>query len=218
MPTLPWWRKSAAASDRELRPELPFPPFEMRQLVGPTDESAFDNPTGGLVFGDLPPEQFRSILDFGCGCGRLARQFIQQTPRPDRYEGMDLHAGMIRWASENLAPKASGFNFTHHDVWYPAFNPGEDKPHFAAFPFADGEFSFVIAHSVFTHLTQDQTESYLAEMARVLEPDGVLQCTWFLFEKQDFPMMQEEQNTLFINEYDVRNAVIYDRDCRTQFT
>ena len=36
--------------------------------------------------------------------------------------------------------------------------------------------------------------------------------SWFLFDKHEFPMMQEHQNTLFINEYDVRNAVIYSRD------
>ncbi len=192
--------------------ELPIPPLEMRELVGPTDPAMFDNPTGALVYGGLPPEQFRSVLDFGCGCGRIARQFIQQSPRPERYEGLDLHAGMIRWASENLAPRAPGFRFTHHDVYYPGFNPGDGKPMHDRFPFGDAEFSFIVAISVFTHLTQDQAEAYLAEMSRVLEPGGVILCTWFLFEKTDFPMMQENQNTLFINEYDVRNAVIYDRE------
>jgi SAM-dependent methyltransferase len=206
MTLLPWRRKRAAD------PELPIPPLEMRMLVGPTEPAQFDNPTGGLVFTGLPAEQTRSVLDFGCGCGRIARQLIQQSPRPQRYEGVDLHAGMVHWASENLAPRAPGFRFTHHDVFYPAFNPGEGKPQHERMPFSDGEFSLVVAHSVFTHLLQSQAEAYLAEMARMLEPGGVLLCTWFLFEKRDFPMMQEEQNTLFINESDVRNAVIFDRD------
>lgn len=184
----------------------------MRELVGPTDPALFDNPTASLVYDSLAAEQFRSVLDFGCGCGRIGRQFIQQSPRPDRYEGLDLHAGMIRWANENLAPRAPGFRFTHHDVYYPSFNPGDGKPMHAPFPFGDSEFSFIVSISVFTHLTQDQAEAYLAELARVLEPGGVLLCTWFLFEKRDFPMMQEQQHTLFINEHDVRNAVIYDRD------
>ncbi len=69
----------------------------------------------------------------------------------------------------------------------------------------------MIALSVFTHLTQVQAEAYLAELSRVLEPGGILLTSWFLFDKRDFPMMQEDQNTLFINEFDVRNAVIYDR-------
>ncbi len=72
---------------------LPLPPHEMRMLVGPLDPALFDNPDGKLVFPGLEPTQFRSVLDFGCGCGRVARQLIQQRPRPERYVGLDLHAG-----------------------------------------------------------------------------------------------------------------------------
>jgi SAM-dependent methyltransferase len=208
-----FWKRNLEPGRSYPAPDsLPIPPLEMRQLVGPTDPALFDNPDGRLVYDGLPAEQFRTVLDFGCGCGRIGRQFIQQRPRPERYEGLDLHAGMIRWASENLARRAPGFRFTHHDVFYPGFNPGDGKPLHDAFPFGDSEFSFIVSISVFTHLTEDQADAYLAEMARVLEPRGVLLCTWFLFEKQDFPMMQENQHTLFINELDVRNAVIYDRD------
>lgn len=183
----------------------------MRVLVGPLDSRLFDNPEGNLVFPGLDPAQFRSVLDFGCGCGRVARQLIQQHPRPERYVGLDLHAGMIKWCNRNLGPHAPGFEFHHHDVFYDAFNPGHGKPLHAPLPFDDDEFSLAIAVSVFTHLTQVQAEAYLAELSRVLEPGGVLLTSWFLFDKRDFPMMQDEQNTLFINEHDIRNAVIYDR-------
>ena len=190
---------------------LPLPPHEMRMLVGPLDPALFDNPDGKLVFPGLEPTQFRSVLDFGCGCGRVARQLIQQRPRPERYVGLDLHSGMIKWCNRNLAPHAPGFEFRHHDVFYEAFNPGRNKPLHAPFQLASDQFSLVIALSVFTHLTQVQAEAYLAELSRVLEPGGILLTSWFLFDKRDFPMMQEDQNTLFINEFDVRNAVIYDR-------
>ncbi len=33
--------------------ELPFPPLEYRQIVGPTDKAVFDNPSGDPVWGDL---------------------------------------------------------------------------------------------------------------------------------------------------------------------
>lgn len=191
---------------------LPLPPEEMRVLVGPVEPELFDNPAGTLVFAGLEVDRYRSVLDFGCGCGRIARQLIQQRPRPHRYAGVDLHPGMIRWCSENLTPHAPSFEFRHHDVFYPRFNAAEGRPLHASFSYADDEFSLAIALSVFTHLTQAQAEAYLAELARVLEPGGVLVSTWFLFDKLDYPMMQDEQNTLFINEYDVRNAVIYDRE------
>ncbi len=184
----------------------------MRALVGPTDPEAFDNPTGKPVFEGLSDGQNASVLDFGCGCGRVARQLIQQRPRPQRYLGLDLHAGMVQWCSDNLAPHAPGFEFRHHDVFYAGFNPTGSQELHAPIPAGDGEFTLEVAISVFTHLTEVQTVAYLAELARVMAPDGVLISTWFLFDKREFPMMQENQNTLFINEHDVRNAVIYDRD------
>lgn len=197
---------------RRNRSALPLPPLEMRRLVGRVQDRDFDNPSGALVIPGITPERYRAVLDFGCGCGRLARQLIQQRPRPERYAGIDLHPGMVRWCQDNLAPHAPGFTFHHHDVHYEAFNPGPDKPLWRDFPFGDDEFTLVLAQSVFTHLTQDQAEHYLAETARVLTHDGLLESTWFLFDKRDFPMMQSEQNTLFINPFDVRNAVIYDRE------
>ena len=61
--------------------QLPMPPLEMRELVGPTDEAAFDNPDGRLLYAFLPVEAYESVFDFGCGCGRVARQLVQQHPR-----------------------------------------------------------------------------------------------------------------------------------------
>jgi SAM-dependent methyltransferase len=96
---------------------LPIPPPEMRALVGPTDPAAFDNPSHGLVYPYLGADRYRRVFDFGCGCGRVARQLIQQRPRPERYLGIDLHRGMVEWARTNLAPAAPGFEFKHHRVY-----------------------------------------------------------------------------------------------------
>jgi SAM-dependent methyltransferase len=194
-----------------LTPKLPFPPLEMREVVGPTDTAAFDNPDGEPVFPDLPAGAYDSVFDFGCGCGRLARQLIQQQPRPERYLGVDLHPGMIEWCSQSLAPYAPGFEFRHHDVLYPEWNPGEGKPEVAPFPAGDGTSTLVIAYSVFTHLTQAHAEYYLKEVARILAPGGTFEATWFLFDKQLFPMMQDFQNALYINDLNPANAVIFDR-------
>jgi SAM-dependent methyltransferase len=183
----------------------------MRELVGPTDPKDFDNPTGELVYPYLPPEQYEAVLDFGCGCGRVARQLIQQRTRPARYLGLDVHRGMIEWCQTHLSPHAPEFEFVHHDVANPGFNPGAGKPDTAAFPAEDATFSLVNAWSVFTHLVESQASFYLREAARVLRPRGVLSGTWFLFDKQDFPMMHDFQNALYINPIDPSNAVIYDR-------
>jgi SAM-dependent methyltransferase len=184
----------------------------MRELVGPTDAAAFDNPNAELVYPYLPPEAFAEVFDFGCGCGRIARQFLQQFPRPRRYVGIDLHLGMIKWCSENLTPVDRRFAFEHHDVFSLSFNPGTDKSRVRPFPVEDRAFTLVNAWSVFTHLLEDTAEYYLQECARILKPDGVLNSTWFTFDKRDFPMMQEFQNAIFINDIDPTNAVIFDRE------
>ena len=190
---------------------LPLPPLEMRWLVGPTDDSDYDNPTGELVFPTLAPAAYEAVLDWGCGCGRVARRLIQQSPRPKHYVGLDLHRGMIRWCQDNLAPRAPGFEFRHHDVFEADFNP-DSTTGWLPFPADADSFTLAIAWSVFTHVNEEQAVRYLDEMARVLRPGGVLASSWFLFDKREFPMMQPFQNALFINDANPTNAVIFDRE------
>lgn len=190
--------------------ELPLPPLPFRRLVGPTEPELFDNPSHQPVFPGLPPRAYDSVFDFGCGCGRLARQLIQQQSRPARYVGIDRHKGMVDWCRENLAPSAPGFDFRHHDVRHELLNPGGTPGHLDL-PARNADITLFIAWSVFTHLLQADAEFYLEELGRVLSPAGVAVTTWFLFDKGDFPMMQEFQNALFINHQDPTNAVIFDR-------
>jgi SAM-dependent methyltransferase len=191
-----------------------LPPLALRELVGPTDPAAFDQPAGESVFASLTREElYDYVLDFGCGCGRIARRLaLAAAPMPKRYVGIDLHAGMIDWANRKLAPRLPGFTFIHQDVFNPGFNPNPSLPRTAPFPAEDGSVSLLLALSVFTHLTQDQTVVYLDEVRRVLRVDGVMLASFFLFEKAYFPMMQDFQNALYINDTDPTNAVLFDRD------
>lgn len=201
------------ASGQTLRDVLPLPPVELRELVGTTDPAMFDQPDGEPVFPQASAEQYRSVLDFGCGCGRVARRLaLAAAPMPERYLGLDLHRGMIQWDVENLSPWLPRFSFAHHNVYNHSFNPGGDRSGVAPLPAPDGDITLVVAWSVFTHLVQSQAEHYLAEIARVLAPGGLMIATWFLFEKAYFPMMQDFQFALYINDVDPTNAVIFDRD------
>ncbi len=194
------------------RSRLPLPPLKLRELVGPTDPAAFDQRPGERVFPTLTDDQlYDFVLDFGCGCGRIARRLaLAAAPMPRRYVGCDLHAGMIAWDNKNLAPRLEGFTFIHQDVFNPGFNPDPSLPHTAPFPAEDGAVSLMLALSVFTHLTQEQVPSYLDEAQRALRPDGVLLASFFLFDKAYFPMMQDFQNAIYINDRDPTNAVIFD--------
>jgi SAM-dependent methyltransferase len=192
---------------------IPIPPLELRRMVGPTDAEAFDNPTGRLVYAEcgLTAAMYESVLDFGCGCGRLARQLLQQHDRPRRYVGVDVHRGMIEWCQQNLSPVDPNFRFLHHDVWAPGYAPGNTLQLAQPFPVGDGEISLFFASSVFTHLLRRQTEYYLHEIKRILAPEGVAFTTWFFFDRDSFPFLHDGPFALFTGETDPAQAVIYDR-------
>jgi SAM-dependent methyltransferase len=192
---------------------IPIPPLELRQLAGPTDVVAFENYDRKPVYApfDLPVELYDAVFDFGCGCGRVARQLLLQHPKPRRYIGIDLHRGMIDWCRANLTPVDPAFQFLHHDVYSPAWAPRNTLRLAAPFPVGDGEFSLVIAHSVFTHLTKPQTEFYLGEIARVLAPGGVAYTSWFFFDNGSFPFPLEGPFALYTSETDFSQVVVFDR-------
>ncbi len=218
MPELSKWALSPAATDGvatysgsgESEIEPPLPPPEFRRLVS-HDDSIFELPCpGSRIFPYVAPDLYRSVFDFGCGCGRIARQLLVQKPRPQRYVGVDIHKRMIEWCQSNLSELDPAFRFYHHDVWNLGLGPDNTRQITAPFPVPSRESSLVIAHSVFTHLYKDQTEYYLGEFARILTDDGIARTTWFLFDRATFPMLFDFQVCLFINEIDPSNAVIYD--------
>ena len=143
--------------------DLPVPPIEFRRLVGATEPGDFDNPISAPVFADVSAESYASVFDFGCGCGRLARQLIQQRPRPGRYVGVDRHKGMVAWCQENLAPQAQGFEFRHHNVLHQTLNP-KGTPGHLPLPAVNGDVTLFIAWSVFTHLLEPDAELYCARL------------------------------------------------------
>jgi SAM-dependent methyltransferase len=193
---------------------LPLPPEDMRALVGPRDPGHFDNPTGAAIYDDygLPHTVYDAVFDFGCGCGRQARQLLQQTPRPRRYVGLDAHREMIDWCRANLTPIDPAFQFVHHNVYSPSYAYENSLRMAAPFPVEDHAFSLVLAHSVFTHLYQDQSDYYLHEVARILRPGGVAFTSWFFFDRRSFPFLPSNRFCLFINDEAPSEAVIYERE------
>jgi SAM-dependent methyltransferase len=97
-----------------------------------------------------------TVLDFGCGGGRMLRHLPAVAPR-GTYWGCDTEARAIAWAQIYLG---EGFRlFTNLR-----------EPHL---PFGDGTLDFVYAGSVFSHLN-DMAEFWLLELRRVVNPTGGL--------------------------------------------
>ena len=191
---------------------IPMPPLHLRQTVGVEDPAFFENPHGDLVFGNaVDPEKYRSVFDFGCGCGRIARQLLLQRENvPRHYIGLDLFKPSIVWCTENLTRSNGSFVFHHHNFYNPGLNPGGSKSGMAFPNF--GKFSLVNAHSVFTHIIEDHVRFYFDQVANLVADKGCIRISWFLCNKNLFPMMQTFQNSLYINTDDPSNAVIYDQE------
>jgi SAM-dependent methyltransferase len=95
-----------------------------------------------------------SLLDFGCGCGRVLRHLMDDGVA---VSGSDLNVKLIRWCGANLAPARFSVN-------------GLSPP----LPHPDAAFGLVYALSVFTHLPEGLQKPWLKELARVLRPRGHL--------------------------------------------
>ncbi|MBN1423443.1 class I SAM-dependent methyltransferase [Candidatus Fermentibacteria bacterium] len=101
---------------------------------------------------------FHSILDWGCGCGRVSRYFVR-VPGV-RLTGVDIDADNVAWCRGNLR--------------FGAFEAVDPRP---PTRFPDEAFDLVIGVSVFTHLREEDQLLWLAELHRLSKPGGILLLT-----------------------------------------
>lgn len=103
----------------------------------------------------LPIENAGRVLDFGCGCGRVARHW-------GRFPSLEVHGAdhdpeLIDWIDGNLP-----FVRAHRNELAPPL------------PYPGGHFNLVYAISVFTHMTSELSQAWMAELHRVLRPGALL--------------------------------------------
>jgi SAM-dependent methyltransferase len=146
---------------------LPLPPPEMIGLVsGPIEPGLFykNGALGAKCVRDalstqrLAPQDFESILDFGCGCGRVFRHW-KNLDGPALH-GSDYNPYLIDWCRRNLPFASFGVN---------GLRPGLDHP--------DSSFDFIYTLSIFTHLDETLQEPWIVELGRLLKPGGILLLT-----------------------------------------
>jgi len=118
-----------------------------------------------------------TILDIGCGNGRLA---IPLTTRDVRYIGVEPIAACVEFCRRAFAPWPN-LRFVHLDLKSERYNPdGTINPLEFVFPVEDRSVDTILFASVFTHLgTLEVCKRYLDESLRVLKPGGRIGCSWF---------------------------------------
>lgn len=105
-----------------------------------------------------PIRTMKSVLEFGCGSGRVIRHFRYIDGL--RLAGTDANSKPVEWDRKNLP----GIEFNHNAL----------EPPLA---YLDGSFDLVYALSVFTHIPVEWQRPWLGELRRVLRPGGYLLCT-----------------------------------------
>jgi cyclopropane fatty-acyl-phospholipid synthase-like methyltransferase len=126
-----------------------------------------------------------SLLDWGCGAGRLAVGVREHFGRIRDYHGVDVQVELIDWANANLA--GPGFRFTFVDVSNERYNPdGSPERTLSAEPNSVDVF---YAYSVFSHMNADDTAGYLELIGKTLSAQGKALVTCFV--EEDVPDWQE---------------------------
>ncbi len=131
-------------------------------------------------------EQFSSILDFGCGCGRILR-FWHDLKNTKVY-GTDYNPELIRWCRESLRFAECRVNRLDQRMNYP-----------------DNKFDFIYAISVFTHLNEQLQSFWMNELKRILCPGGYMYIT-VLGTKNLSKLSEKEKSEFFHGQLIVENA------------
>ena len=157
----------------------PLPPRRLMVRVAGTSDADWFLRSGragyNAIAAHAPLAELESVLDFGCGCGRVTRWW---SDFHGRVAGSDVSRSAIEWCRTNL-PFA---RFEQNALAPPLM-------------FDDESFDLVYALSVFTHLTADLQLAWRDEVRRVLRPGGQLLLT--THGRSYVPRLGEEERTSF---------------------
>jgi SAM-dependent methyltransferase len=143
----------------------PLPDPELIHLVnGHRDQHAFDisrkatveNILGLIEGAGLADRKLTSILDFGCGCGRVLAGWEPFIDASVKLHGCDVNPELIDFCQKNIS-----FAESIVSNYYPPL------------PYKDESFDLIYAGSVYTHLTLSSAQQWTGELLRILKPGGI---------------------------------------------
>ena len=159
------WLTIRAHDDHLAYDGLPVPPARLRLLVdGRSGDAGHYLRVGRQMHESIcaavesmgrPAAELGAVLDFGCGCGRVARHW---TPiEGPEVHGCDYNPELVSWCARNLPALWA----TRNQLTPPT-------------PYVSGSFDLIYALSVFSHLDEKLQQAWLAEYRRLLRPGGLL--------------------------------------------
>jgi SAM-dependent methyltransferase len=165
---------------RGINPNISFTP---RRGAYAADFIASGNSIADMLVSYVGLKSSWSVLDIGCGIGRVARALTTILAPPGEYRGFDVDPKAVAWCRRAYGPHAN-FTFSYAPVGYRNVRGhapirGEEY----LFPYPDASFDLAFSVSVYTHLSRTVIDHYLAETSRVLRPGGVCVNTFFVIDE-----------------------------------
>jgi ubiquinone/menaquinone biosynthesis C-methylase UbiE len=122
-----------------------------------------------------------SMLEVGCGAGRLAIGLRAEVGPMERYVGIDVSPEVIRWCRQYIERDVPTMRFVQMDTQNSRYRPdGRALSKDDRLPVASQSIDVVYLYSVFSHMRADDVRWYLHEFRRVLAPSGAVFLTAFI--------------------------------------
>ncbi|RJP74466.1 MAG: class I SAM-dependent methyltransferase [Candidatus Abyssobacteria bacterium SURF_17] len=146
---------------------FPTPPANLMLRVGGNKNPLLHLMTGIQTYREfwtavsrhVNPQSIKSMLDWGCGCGRVTGFFVKFSGIP-RIHGCDVDAEAVEWCRKHLGPAEFSAISLHPPTPYP-----------------DKSFDLIVSFSVLSHLPRNVQIAWLQEMKRILAPGGLFLAT-----------------------------------------
>ena len=130
--------------------------------------------------------EISSVLDYGCGCGRLALPLLEQMQGAGKYVGIDIIPDLIDFCISEISTIYSNSQFirvdaqnSHYSKWLNNIRSNDyNLAHLAETECQS--YSLITAFSVFTHMPKREMALNLNLLSNLLQPNGKIILSMFL--------------------------------------
>jgi ubiquinone/menaquinone biosynthesis C-methylase UbiE len=138
-----------------------------------------------------------TVLDVGCGTGRMAIPLTKYLDKNTRYEGFDVSKECVLWCKDNISSRYQNFNFQHADTFNTVYNPdGKIQSENFIFPYDSNSFDFIFLISIFTHMLPKDVDHYFSEISRTLKKGGRCFITYFIIDQESAKCIRENKSSM----------------------